>query len=99
MTDKILWFFIFLVLYVSYCVFWGIRGSKKSSNPDEFYLANRNTSSWVFFFAATTATYAGLIAFTQTSLIFNDGFQYVGTSFIAITIPLGSLLFFKRQIW
>ena len=97
MTDKILWFFIFLVLYVSYCVFWGIRGSKKSSDPNEFYLANRNISSWVFFFAATTATYAGLITLTQTSLIFNDGFQYVGTSFIAITIPLGSLLFFKRQ--
>jgi len=97
MSDKVLWFFIFLVLYVSYCVFWGIRGSKKSRNPNEFYLANRNVSSWVFFFAATAATYAGLITISQTGLIFNDGFQYVGTSFIAITIPLGSVLFFKRQ--
>ena len=97
MSDKVLWFFIFLVLYVSYCVFWGIRGSKKSRNPNEFYLANRNVSSWVFFFAATAATYAGLITLSQTGLIFNDGFQYVGTSFIAITIPLGSVLFFKRQ--
>ena len=97
MSDKILWFFIFLVLYVSYCVFWGIRGSKKTSNPNEFYLANRNVSSWVFFFAATAATYAGLITLSQTGLVFHDGFQYVGTSFIAITIPLGSVLFFKRQ--
>ena len=97
MSDKVLWFFIFLVLYASYCVFWGIRGSKKTSNPNEFYLANRNISSWVFFFAATAATYAGLITLSHTGLIFHDGFQYVGISFIAITIPLGSVLFFKRQ--
>ena len=97
MPDKILWFSIFLVLYVSYCIFWGIRGSKKTSNPNEFKLANRNISSWVFFFAATAATYAGLITLSQTGLIFHDGFQYIGTSFIAITIPLGSVLFFKRQ--
>ena len=97
MSEKILWFFIFLVLYASYCIFWGIRGSKKASNPSEYYLANRDISSWVYFFAATSATFAGFITLTQTGLIFHDGFQYVGTSFIAITIPLGSVLFFKRQ--
>ena len=97
MSEKVLWFFIFLVLYASYCVFWGLRGSKNTSNPDEYYLANRNISSWVFFFAATSATFAGLISLSHTGLIFYDGFQYVGTSFIAITIPLGSVLFFKRQ--
>ena len=97
MPDKVLWFIIFLILYVSYCVFWGIRGSKKSSNPSEYYLANRSISSWVFFFAATSATFAGFITLTQTGLIFHDGFQYLGTSIIAITIPLGSVLFFKRQ--
>ena len=97
MSDKILWFFIFLVLYAAYCIFWGIRGSKKATNPNEYYLANRDVSSWVFFFAATSATFAGFISLTQTGLIFHDGFQYVGTSFIAITIPLGSVLFFKRQ--
>ena len=97
MSDKILWFFIFLVLYASYCIFWGIRGSKNANNPDEYYLANRNISSWVFFFAATSATFAGFISLTQTGLIFHDGFQYLGTSFIVITIPLGSVLFFKRQ--
>jgi len=61
MSEKVLWFFIFLALYVSYCVFWGLRGSKNNNNPEEYYLANRNISSWVFFFAATSATFAGLI--------------------------------------
>ena len=97
MTEKVLWFSIFLILYASYCVFWGIRGSKNSNSPNEYYLANRNISSWVFFFAATGATFAGLISLSHTGLIFHDGFQYVATSFIAITIPLGSILFFKRQ--
>ena len=78
--------------------FWGVRGSKfNSENPDKYYLADKKVSSWVFFFAATAATFAGLTIISQSSLIFNDGFQYVGTAFIAITVPLGSLFFFKRQ--
>ena len=48
-----------------------------------------------FFFAATTATFAGLTEISQPSLVFHDGFQYVGTGFIAITVPLGSVFFLK----
>ena len=95
MSDKALWFVIFLLLYVSYCFFWGVRGSRNTDNPEKYYLANRSVSVWVFFFAATAATFAGLTTLAHTGLIFHDGFQYVGTSFIAITVPLGSLFFFK----
>ena len=97
MSEKILWFFIFLVLYAAFCIFWAIRGSQNSSNPAEYYLANRNVSSWVFFFSATVATFGGSTFLIQTNTVFLDGFQYVGTSFIAITIPLASILFFKKQ--
>ena len=98
MSEKSVWLFIFILLYAAYCFFWGVRGSRyNSNNPENYYLANRNISSWVFFFAATTATFAGLTVISQTSLIFHDGFQYVGTAFIAITVPLGSIFFFKRQ--
>ena len=98
MSEKSVWLFIFILLYAAYCFFWGVRGSRyNSDNPENYYLANRNISSWVFFFAATTATFAGLTVISQTSLIFHDGFQYVGTAFIAITVPLGSIFFFKRQ--
>ena len=98
MSEKSLWLFIFILLYAAYCFFWGVRGSKyNSDNPEQYYLANRNISSWVFFFAATAATFAGLTVISQTSLVFHDGFQYVGTAFIAITVPLGSIFFFKRQ--
>ena len=98
MSEKTLWLFIFLLLYAAYCFFWGVKGSKyNSDNPEKYYLANRNISSWVFFFAATAATFGGLTVISQTGLIFHDGFQYVGTAFIAITVPLGSIFFFKRQ--
>jgi len=98
MSEKSIWLFIFILLYAAYCFFWGVRGSKyNSDSPESYYLANRNISSWVFFFAATAATFAGLTVISQTSLIFHDGFQYVGTAFIAITVPLGSVFFFKRQ--
>ena len=98
MSEKSVWLFLFILLYAAFCFFWGERGSKfNSENPDKYYLADKKVSSWVFFFAATAATFAGLTIISQSSLIFNDGFQYVGTAFIAITVPLGSLFFFKRQ--
>ena len=98
MSEKSVWLFLFILLYAAFCFFWGVRGSKfNSENPDKYYLADKKVSSWVFFFAATAATFAGLTIISQSSLIFNDGFQYVGTAFIAITVPLGSLFFFKRQ--
>ena len=94
MSEKSLRLFIFILLYASYCFFWGVRGSRNNSdNPEEYYLANRNVSSWVFFFAATAATFAGLTVISQTSLTFHDGFQYVGTAFIAITVPLKYIFF------
>ena len=98
MSEKSLWLLIFILIYAAFCFFWGVRGSNyNSDSPEKFYLANKNVSSWVFFFAATTATFSGLTVISQTNLIFNDGFQYVGTAFIAITVPLGSIFFFKRQ--
>ena len=98
MSEKSVWLFLFILLYAAFCFFWGVRGSKfNPEDPQKYYLADKNVSSWVFFFAATTATFAGLTIISQTSLIYNDGFQYVGTAFIAITVPLGSIFFFKRQ--
>ena len=98
MSEKSVWLFLFILLYAAFCFFWGVRGSKfNSEDPQKYYLADKNVSSWVFFFAATAATFAGLTIISQTSLIYNDGFQYVGTAFIAITVPLGSIFFFKRQ--
>ncbi len=73
MSEKSVWLFLFILLYAAFCFFWGVRGSKfNSENPDKYYLADKKVSSWVFFFAATAATFAGLTIISQSSLIFND---------------------------
>tara|TARA_B100000579_G_scaffold192134_2_gene157002 strand:- start:5429 stop:7483 length:2055 start_codon:yes stop_codon:yes gene_type:complete len=97
MLANLYWFFFFLVVYWSFCLFWGARTLRKNNSPESYYLADRSISSWVFFFSATAATFAGITIITYPSLIYADGYPFLATAAIVITIPLGSILFFKRQ--
>jgi len=97
MTPKLTWFFFFLIIYWSFCLFWGARTVRKNQTPESFYLANREITPWVFFFSATVATFGGLITLNYPALVFSDGYSFIATFAICITIPLGSTLFFKRQ--
>ena len=97
MLANLYWFFFFLVVYWSFCLFWGARTLRTNSSPESYYLADRSISSWVFFFSATAATFAGITIITFPSLIYADGYSFLATAAIVITIPLGSILFFKRQ--
>ncbi|MDC0861955.1 hypothetical protein OAQ08_05105 [Alphaproteobacteria bacterium] len=97
MLTNLLWFFFFIIIYWSFCLFWGVRTLRKNHTPESYYLADRSISSWVFFFAATAATFAGITIITYPSLIYSDGYSFLATSAIVITIPIGSILFFKRQ--
>ena len=97
MLANLYWFFFFLVVYWSFCLFWGARTLRTNSSPESYYLADRSITSWVFFFSATAATFAGITIITYPSLIYADGYSFLATAAIVITIPLGSILFFKRQ--
>ena len=97
MLANLYWFFFFLVVYWSFCLFWGARTLRKKTSPESYYLADRNISSWVFFFSATAATFAGITIISYPSLIYADGYSFLATAAIVITIPFGSILFFKRQ--
>lgn len=97
MLANLYWFFFFLVVYWSFCLFWGARTLRTNSSAESYYLADRSISSWVFFFSATAATFAGITIITYPSLIYADGYSFLATAAIVITIPLGSILFFKRQ--
>jgi len=97
MLANLYWFFFFLVVYWSFCLFWGARTLRKKTSPESYYLADRSISSWVFFFSATAATFAGITIISYPSLIYADGYSFLATAAIVITIPLGSILFFKRQ--
>ena len=80
MLANLYWFFFFLVVYWSFCLFWGARTLRKNSSPESYYLADRSISSWVFFFSATAATFAGITIITFPSLIYADGYSFLATA-------------------
>ena len=97
MVANLYWFSFFLIIYISFCLFWGARTLRKNKTPEAYYLADRSVSPWVFFFSATVATFAGITLISFPALIYADGYSFLATAAIVITIPLGSILFFKRQ--
>ena len=97
MIEAITWIFIFLVLYWSYCFFWGVRASKQIATGDDYFLSGRNLSPWVFAIAATGISFAGWTFIAHPGLIFRDGFQFANTSFFAIAVAISGVVLLKRQ--
>jgi len=97
MIDSITWIFIFLVLYWSYCFFWGVRASRQILSADDYFLSGRNLSPWVFAIAATGISFAGWTFIAHPGLIFRDGFQFANTSFFAIAVAISGVVLLKRQ--
>ena len=97
MTDNITWILLFLGLYYSYCLFWGVRASRNLNTTDDYFLSGRSLSPWVFAIAATGISFAGWTFTGFPGLVFRDGFQFVNTSFFAVTVGLSGVILLKRQ--
>ncbi len=97
MTAKTLWLFIFVGIYWSYCLFWGIKGALSSKTATDYMLAGRGIGLWVFVLAATATSFSGWTFMGHPGLLYRDGFQYAYASFYAITIPFTGVMFLKRQ--
>ncbi len=97
MKSQIIWLSIFVLLYWSYCMYWGFRGAMMSKTASDYFIAGRNISIWVFVLAATATSFSGWTFMGHPGLIYRDGFQYAYASFYAITIPFTGVLFLKRQ--
>ncbi len=97
MAPKIIWLFVFVVLYWSYCIFWGIRGARMARTASDYFIAGRKLSLWVFVLAATATSFSGWTFMGHPGLVYRDGFQYAYASFYAITIPFTGVIFLKRQ--
>ncbi|NNC68539.1 MAG: sodium:solute symporter family protein, partial [Gammaproteobacteria bacterium] len=97
MEAKIVWLFIFVFLYWSYCIFWGIKGAISAKTATDYFLAGRGISVWVFVLAATATSFSGWTFMGHPGLLYRDGFQYAYASFYAITIPFTGVMFLKRQ--
>ncbi|MFO1120083.1 MAG: sodium:solute symporter family protein [Rhodospirillales bacterium] len=97
MTPKVVWLFIFVILYWGYCIFWGIRGARLARTASDYFIAGRKLSLWVFVLAATATSYSGWTFMGHPGLVYRDGFQYAFASFYAIAIPFTGVIFLKRQ--
>ena len=97
MDAKIVWLFVFVVLYWAYCIYWGIRGAMTAHTASDYFIAGRRLSLWVFVLAATATSFSGWTFMGHPGLLYRDGFQYAYASFYAITIPFTGVLFLKRQ--
>jgi solute:Na+ symporter, SSS family len=97
MDPKVVWLFVFVALYWSYCIFWGIKGALSARTASDYFVAGRSISLWVFILAATATSFSGWTFMGHPGLIYRDGFQYAYASFYAITIPFTGVMFLKRQ--
>ena len=97
METKVIWLLVFVGLYWSYCVYWGVKGHFQAKTASDYFLAGRGISIWVFILAATATSFSGWTFMGHPSLIYTNGFQYAYASFYAITIPFTGVMFLKRQ--
>ncbi|NQV99925.1 MAG: sodium:solute symporter [Rhodospirillales bacterium] len=97
MSAKVIWLFVFVALYWSYCIFWGIKGARQAKTATDYFVAGRSLSLWVFILAATATSFSGWTFMGHPGLIYRDGFQYAYASFYTITIPFTGVMFLKRQ--
>lgn len=97
MDAKIVWLFVFVILYWAYCIFWGIKGALSARTASDYFIAGRTISLWVFVLAATATSFSGWTFMGHPGLIYRDGFQYAYASFYTITIPFTGVMFLKRQ--
>jgi len=97
MEAKVIWLFVFVILYWAYCIFWGIKSAMAAKTASDYFIAGRRLSLWVFVLAATATSFSGWTFMGHPGLIYRDGFQYAYASFYTITIPFTGVMFLKRQ--
>ena len=93
MDAKMVWLFIFVLLYWAYCIFWGVKGAMSAKTASDYFIAGRRLSLWVFVLAATATSFSGWTFMGHPGLLYRDGFQYAYASFYAITIPFTGVMF------
>ena len=97
MGAKIYFLITFLVLFWTYCLYWGFKNQRKATTPVNFFIFDRQLPSWAFIAISTGTVFSGWIFFAHPGLIFMNGLPFAITSLAAIVIPLIGIIFLKRQ--
>jgi len=90
------WVYIFLVLYIIYCFYWGLKGYFTEKTSAGYAIAGRSIPFFAFLLAATAASFSGWTFIGHPGLIWRDGMAYAFASFYVLTIPITGTLFSKR---
>lgn len=97
MEAKVIWLFVFVGLYWTYCISMGVKSARMAKTASDYFIAGRRLGLWVFVLAATATSFSGWTFMGHPGLVYRDGFQYAYASFYAITIPFTGVIFLKRQ--
>lgn len=97
MSESVIWLLACVGAYWAYCVYWGAASARLVGTANDYFLADRGISPWIFVLAATATSFSGWIFLGHPAFIFEDGFSFAESSFAAIVIPLTGVLFLKRQ--
>jgi Na+/proline symporter len=97
MEASVIWLFVFVLAYWTYCIAWGVKGYISSRTASDYFIAGRAIPTWVFVLAATATSFSGWTFMGHPGLLYTNGFQYAYASFYAITIPFTGVMFLKKQ--
>jgi Na+/proline symporter len=97
MDPKIIWLFILVAFYWSYCVFYGIKQTFTEERMSSSPVADNPIPLWVFTLAATATSFSGWTFIGHPGLLYREGFPYGYAAFYAILIPFTGVLLVKRQ--
>ena len=97
MSARLGWLFVFVALYATYCIFWGVNSARGRRGALDYFLAGRSLPFWVFAASATTISFTGWMVIGLPASIFRDGFQASALALGAIVIPLAGALVISRQ--
>lgn len=91
------WTWIFLCLYIVYCLYWGLRGYFTEKTSSGYTIAGRSIPMIAFLMAATAASFSGWTTVGHPGLIWVSGLAYAFASFYVLTIPITGTFFAKRN--
>ncbi len=97
MEKAVFWVWFGVTLYWIYCIFWGVKGFRRTRTASDYFIAGRQLPLWVFVLAATATSFSGWTFVGHPATLLKSGLAYAFASFYAITIPFSGVLFLKRQ--
>ena len=97
MFATLTWTQVFLLAYLSFCLFIAVQSSRKYTDPRHFFSPANGINTWINVLALTSVTFAGWLFSGQLGQLFQSGLSFGGTAFSVILIPLVGTLVLKKQ--